>query len=272
MTVKRETAVARRRLEFILRATVRLLAKPGTLDRETNQAIERLLERVGPADGEMDLLAELLRRGEYVVADGYPPQSMADSDIHGGFAQVPGMDTPTEKRALRLASEADEDALNAGRAVKPDDFDQEERDVAADKLRELVSSIDGAATLLAHADRDRKFLLSIQWRQHNPEDADAPDKCSLCESVVTKIGSDRIKSGYCPACYEAWRRAGAPQDPVERRRFEQERLAKLRAREDGAGHVECPHACCPADRRAIEHSHFHAPDDCPACAAQREAV
>ena len=35
--------------------------------------------------------------------------------------------------------------------------------------------------------------------------------CNACERTdVANTGSDRIKSGYCPACYMAWRREGQP--------------------------------------------------------------
>lgn len=270
MTIKRETIAARRRLEFALRCVVRLLARPGVPDKDLNQAINHMLERVGPGEDRPDVLAELVRRGEYVPADGYPAQSMADSDIHGGFAQTGS--TSTERAALRWASESEEDARRNRRPVEADDPDRVVgRDVAAEKLRELVTSIDGAATALAHADRDRKFLLSIQWRQHDPEEADAPTRCSLCPAVVTNLGDDRLRSLYCPACYKAWQRAGAPQDPVERRRFETERLAKLQTRDGLREHVACPHPCCSADRRSVAHEHFHTPETCPSCAELSKA-
>lgn len=269
MSVKREIKHARRRLEFVLRCTVRLLAKPGTPDKDLNQAINALLARVGPAEDRPDVLAELVRRGEFVPADGYPSRSMADSDIHGGFAQTGS--TSTERAALRWASEAEEEAVANRRPVEADDPNRVvDRDVAAEKLRDLVANIDSAATLLSHADRDRKFLVSIQWRQHDPEDADKPDSCGLCSTVVTKVGADRIKSGYCPACYEAWRRAGAPQDTVERRRFETERMAMLQARERRP--VTCDHICCPVDmRNSASHTHFKSPTECASCAEVRAA-
>lgn len=271
MTVKREVTTARRRLEFMLRCCVRLLARPGLPDKDLREAIEKLLERVGPAEQRPDVLAELVRRGEYVPADGYPSQSMADSDIHGGFAQTGS--TSTERAALRWASESAEDAAAAGRRVEPDDPERDvERDVAADALRELVVNIDGAAMFIGDADRSRKFLLSIQGRQHDPEDAQAPTRCALCPAIVTNVGDDRLRSLYCPACYKAWQRAGAPQDTVERRRFERERLAKLQDRGGALARVECPHICCPVDmRRSPGHDHFHTPDTCPSCAEVRKA-
>lgn len=268
MSVKRETATARRRLEFMLRCCVRLLARPGVAEKDLNQAINTMLERVGPAERQPDVLAELVRRGEYVVADGYPAQSMADSDIHGGFAQTGS--TSTERAALRWASPSAEEAAAKRQPVEADDPHRPiDRDPAADALERMVSSIDGAATAIAHADRDRKFLQSIQWRQPDPEAAHAPTTCSLCPRVVTNYGADRLKSLYCPACYKAWQRAGAPQDPSERRRFESDRLAKLQTR----ARVECEHICCPVDeRRSVDHKHFHEPETCPSCAEVRSAA
>lgn len=277
MTVKTETTRARRKLEATLRACVRLLAKPGTTEKDMRGAIEHLLARVGPGvDSDdkplPDMLAELVRRGEYVAHDGYPSQSMADSDIHGGFAGA----SPVEGRSLRLAAPSDEEARRKREPVRPDDWAETERDVAADALRELVTNIDAAATFMGDADTTRRFLLSIQGRQRNPEAADEPDKCGLCEAVVTKVGNDRIRSGYCLACYTAWRDAGSPRDPVERSQFERDRLAKKNARlhVDPTAPAVCAyaHVCCSDDvRRSAEHRHWRSSAECADCAEVRAA-
>ena len=45
------------------------------------------------------------------------------------------------------------------------------------------------------------------------------DLCLACQCDVTGVGEDRIKSGYCPACYRKWLRDGRP----DRHRFEKSR-------------------------------------------------
>jgi hypothetical protein len=46
------------------------------------------------------------------------------------------------------------------------------------------------------------------------------DTCQACDCTVTNTPADRIKSGYCRACYQAWLRADRPDRPG----FERERL------------------------------------------------
>lgn len=251
MSVKRETALARRRLV------------------EAKAAIDRLLAHAeGTGKPGHDVLEEIMRRGAFVISDGYPTQSMADSDIHGGFAQTGS--TSTERAALRLAAESDEDAAAGGRSVRPDTWAETERDLAGDVIRGLVTSIAEVGGILENVDRCRKVIFSIEGRHHGRESTVV--NCPLCTGLVTNVGEDRIKAGYCPACYTAWRRAGAPRDPVERSQFERARLEQVKVeRQAPDPHVACSHACCPVDRRAVSHEHFHVPEDCPSCAEVRKA-
>lgn len=249
MSVKREAVAARRKVVLIRAVADALLAKaPGS---------------------EHDMIEELIRRGQYVVADGYPTQSMADSDIHGGFAQTGS--TSTERAALRLAAESDEDAETHDRDTRPDDWRERERDVAGDALRELVSDIERAAFHMGDADQARKFLLSIQGRRHGRESTVV--NCPLCGGLVTNVGNDRIRSGYCLGCYSAWRDAGSPRDPVERSQFERDRLARLKVEQQQPDpHVACPHICCPVDvRRSPSHDHRFSPEECTSCELVRKA-
>lgn len=252
MSVRREITLTRRRL------------------LDTRAVIDALLAHAdGTGKPGWDVLEEIMRRAEFVVADGYPTQSMADSDIHGGFAQTG--DTSTERAALRLASESDEEALAHFRQVQADVWRERERDVAGDALVELRSDVEHMAQLADNVDNCRKLVLSIQGRKRGREST--VDNCPLCGGLVTNVGEDRIKAGYCPACYTAWRRAGSPRDSVERHQFERARLEalKLEQREPDR-HVACEHICCPVDmRKSPSHEHFHPPASCPSCAEVSKA-
>lgn len=255
MSVRREITMTRRRLT------------------EARTVIDRLLAHAdGTGKPGHDVLEELMRRGAHVVADGYPSQSMADSDIHGGFAQTGS--TSTEKAALRWASESAEDAEAHGREVRPDDPNRHlERDVAGDALRELVSDIDRLAWHAANADNIRKLLVSIETRRYGRESGVV--NCPLCGELVTNTGDDRIRSGYCRSCYDAWRRAGSPQDPVERHQFEREWLGKLAERKSvvpSSDPCEHGHLCCSRSLTAAMHDHFRSPAECVDCAAVRGAA
>lgn len=263
MSVRREITTARRRL------------------LDARRAIETLLAHA-PGSGKpgWDMLEELLRRGAEVAAgDGYPTQSMSDGDVHGGFGQRVGSSTLTERAALRLASEDDETAERHGRDVQPDRWEDHERDLAADLLRELVSDVARLALHADNIDNCRKVLLSIEGKGRRSDAAQPIGNCPLCAQMVTGIGEDRIKAGYCPACYSAWRRAGAPRDPVERGQFERARLAQLK-REAEAADVSPPpravgfaceqgHLCCSV---SAEHAHWHEPPTCPECSKARAAA
>ena len=247
MSVRREITTTRRRLV------------------EARAVIDRLLARAEGSDH--DVLEEIMRRGQYLVADGYPTQSMADSDIHGGFAQVGN--TSTERAALRLASESEEDALAHLRAVQADLWRERERDPAADALRELVTDVSLIAQYAENVDNCRKLVLSIQGRRYGREAT--VDNCGLCGGLVTNVAEDRIKAGYCVACYTAWRRAGAPRDPVARSQFERTRLEALKV-EPPDPHATCAHVCCPVELTGhTTADHFYEPETCPNCDEVRKA-
>lgn len=208
------------------------------------RAAEKLLEP--------DVLENLIRRGEHVVADGL--QSAGGEGVSGS-----PQSTATERAALRLASPSEEEAAERGQEVKPDTWQEREPDPAADALNELLSNIAHAALLMGDADGCRKYVLSIESRERGRQST--VDSCQLCGAVVTNVGEDRLRSGYCCGCYSAWKRIGGPQDPIERRRFERERLDWLV--EKGR---TCEHLCCPI---TAPHDHWKAPSECPDCAQKR---
>lgn len=46
--------------------------------------------------------------------------------------------------------------------------------------------------------------------------------CGACEATVAGVGNDRIRSGYCHACYQSWQRGGF----AERGAFERSRKGR----------------------------------------------
>lgn len=78
----------------------------------------------------------------------------------------------------------------------------------------LVSTISKAAVKL-----DRKIQVVLNTASSKRGRETTIDLCLACEADVTGVGEDRIRSGYCPACYRKWLRDGRP----DRHRFEKSR-------------------------------------------------
>ena len=57
---------------------------------------------------------------------------------------------------------------------------------------------------------------------------DSLSECLCCSEMVVGHEGDRLRSGYCPRCYAAWRRSKASGDG-DRMRFEMNRRKKLEA-------------------------------------------
>lgn len=181
MSVSRELTTARQRLK-----TIRTLAN------ELLRASER--------DPSIDVLEDLMRRGEHVVADGYPTGSLGGG-VSGGGAES---STSTERAALRLASPA----VDEGEDGKPDEW-EEQRDLVSDALRELVLNIDLAFGNMRDSDDIRRLILSVHERVAQRQ-ADLGD-CEGCGRTVLKSADDPMVSGYCPECFAAWEAAGRPE-------------------------------------------------------------
>jgi hypothetical protein len=78
---------------------------------------------------------------------------------------------------------------------------------------------------LAEASRlARKAVSRLKRLQRNPtaDDLDG-HHCTCCGALITGVGEDRLRSGYGPACYNAWVRRGRP----DRASFEAQRRAEL---------------------------------------------
>jgi hypothetical protein len=114
-----------------------------------------------------------------VLADGLPSQSMGEPGGSNG-----GHGDPTASAVLS----------NERRQQLSDDIAKMLERLAADSTH-LFRLLSTAASLTVP-----------------PAEADAAGagSCARCDEWVPGSASSRIKSGLCPRCYTAWRRAGMP--------------------------------------------------------------
>lgn len=168
-------------------------------------------------------LEELHRRAQHPVADAYGA-GRPEANV---TASSP--DTPVEAAVLAEAGGGDDD---------PDTWESPP-DPTLEVLGELFAGMAEALGILRAVDRRRAYLLALG---PGAGDGEARRKlragegeCRCCERVVTGTPNDRLKSGYCPACWTAYCRDGKPgSDPqapgLGRRRWERERRSNLEAR------------------------------------------
>lgn len=187
MTTPREITLARSRLRTIKRYAETLLEKL-PVDAEVNPS------------GATDVVEDLMRRAEHNAADGYPPRSMGDGTGGGS-----GDSTPTEARALRLASPAVED----GEEGEPDTWEERQLDQVSELLREFAMNLGRIDDHLARNDKIRRAVLSVETRMKKRQ-TDLSD-CECCSRSVLKTREDPMRSGYCTECFDAWVAAGRPE-------------------------------------------------------------
>jgi hypothetical protein len=140
-------------------------------------------------------------------------------------------------RGSRMASEAE------GRRSKGDVSDPTESAATAREMSDKVGRWIGecAALLNTAADCMADAWGRLQLAMDAPESEWAKqvrgDDCRACDRNVSRHRNpnDRLRDGYCPACYEAWRRAmatwtdeGLPDAP-DRVAFERERRQRSAA-------------------------------------------
>jgi hypothetical protein len=78
--------------------------------------------------------------------------------------------------------------------------------------RELAELRTACARINADAVRVFRLMSSLVALTVTPAEEHPPGAghCQRCGRWVAGSASDRIKSGWCPACYVGWRRAGGP--------------------------------------------------------------
>lgn len=147
-------------------------------------------------------IEDFARRGQHRPAgDGYPTSS------RGGGAHSSEVARPTETAAVRLGAKADEDVAD-GEEVQPDTWEEHELDLVAKALDDAFAQLAEMAGVAKAMTRKLDFVVSV-YAKANQRAAGAGD-CQACDRVVTGTPNDRLRAGYCAACYMAWDRAGRP--------------------------------------------------------------
>jgi hypothetical protein len=152
------------------------------------------------------VLADLYARAEETAAvDGYPA-GMGQSDIHGGR-----LSDPTEEQVERKARGRIIKRDNGTEETTPDTW-QPYPDPLGDFVSEfqgMVSEIHGLAKL-AHKQATVVLKAADAYRGRQSSLAGV---CARCGTDIAGTPKDRMRSGYCGACYTAWLRAGRPDRP-----------------------------------------------------------
>ena len=107
--------------------------------------------------------------------------------------------------------------------------DEDYRQMSAEQVSR---SIEEAATALIRAQR------SLDVFNHQAEDAvgrPTLPECICCYDIVLGKGHDRLRSGFCPACYTAWTRTKtAERGRMDRQIFMAQRRSELFPEEPAA--------------------------------------
>lgn len=151
-----------------------------------------------------DLLAELRRRaGESnrELEDG-AGGLLRDGFGRGGGESVSGgsVARPTEQAAIAEL------------------LDDPHGDPVRESISELFSRMGDACGALLAVDRKRRYVLAAGDAARGRQST--VGACARCDRTVTGVGSDRVKSGYCPACYQAWLRTDSGSGRMDRVAFE----------------------------------------------------
>lgn len=117
---------------------------------------------------------------------------------------------PTERAALRLAGREEEydEEGNVKREAEPDTWVENERDVVGEAILEFMVELKEAAAHLRIARRKIPVVVDAGARLRGRKDS--IDQCLCCDRDVLGTREDRLKAGFCEACYKAWRRLGMP--------------------------------------------------------------
>jgi hypothetical protein len=126
---------------------------------------------------ESNLVGRAHAAAAQVMADGLPSQSMGEPGAGSGDHGDPTLAAVVQREGM-------------GRL-----------------LNELRSELERGRSAIVHAGRIAAGIASATVA---PAESDAPGQghCQRCARWVSGSASDRVRSGYCPACYQAWRRSG----------------------------------------------------------------
>lgn len=143
------------------------------------------------------------------AADGYPGATMGDGGSRGT-----SLLTSVEAAADKAFPQQRADGTWTTPRPEADPI-AECYENAWGYIQQAVQSIGAATTHLDNADR----LSTIATRAT----MGGAGACLACHTDVSGAAHDRLRSGYCAACYRAWDRAGRPERAV----WERERRAYL---------------------------------------------
>lgn len=216
-------------------------SRAGRAAIEQRARLLELLKRLSP-----EVLEELDRRARFVVApDGFGSATGSDG-VRGS-----GVSRPVEAAVVAR-----------GERVVPDPV--------GEQIRNLFGALAEAAGVLGPASRWLDYLGAYGDRPGVARESSLQGDCLACGRAVAGTPQDRLKTGFCQACYEAWRRfqvGDRSSDPGEqRRRFVEGRRVSVvvERRVVVAAGARCGHVCCS---RVVEHEHWHGPGSCPECAS-----
>ena len=146
------------------------------------------------------LMSELERRSrETAIPDGYPSGG-------SGAGRSADATSSTERAALRRTDGVTLDPMTlAMRAIRND----------IDKAWEMLIRAEDAVAFINDRDTMRR------------ERQSSLGTCQACQrDDVPNVGNDRIRSGYCVACFTAWTRTDFGQGRQDRAAFEISRRAQ----------------------------------------------
>ena len=135
------------------------------------------------------------------VTDGFP--------AGGGAGRSSDVSRPTEKAALIHNRTTD------GKDVWVPD-----RDPILLACAELFAGLSEASGIIARVDKQRLYVLTSAERAEGRVSS-LQGQCGACGRDVSGASNDKLKAGYCGACYVAWHRADYP----DRHAFEVSRRA-----------------------------------------------
>ena len=139
------------------------------------------------------LINDLVRRASV--------RATVDQSPDEGAKSKGGISNPTLNAVVRTMS---------GKRVADPIYDSvKELAVMLSNIAELAQRIDERVAFITDTKSSIKELVVVY--------------CEACQREVAGTVSDRIRSGYCQACYQAWRREGMP----SRYQFELQRREEL---------------------------------------------
>lgn len=166
-------------------------------------AIKESLNAIGPRD-----LERAYDRGQHKPSDGFPGGGDAPATSGGDISD------PTARRAV----------ANICDRPRRDDVGSALREAftALHRMEELARVVIGAfeLTTYVHEQASKRQVPAGQG------------DCEVCATFCSGAQDDRLKSGFCKACYDAWWRYVASNPGGDRRRFLVERRAYLDAKDE----------------------------------------